>query len=516
MTVQQRFGQTYSTVQQIGRDRRRWYSAYMTMLIVGAIFTGLAWSSAPSAFSIALAALVLTAAAWVVKPLVGLHLTILFTLFGDSVTVTWFPFTKDLSSRESLLYVARQINFTPLEAVLVFASVCWLIRHTARHEFPVVTGPLFRPLVIFTAFVIFGFVYGLSRGGDARIAVFEVRGLLYLPIVYFLVSNTCHTAKQYRALLWTAMCGVLGQSLMSLVYYFQQSEAKRKTLEALGEHGASVSMNALFVFAIASMLFAGATRRTRLVLLTMILPVAFTYLVAKRRAAIIGLAVALLGVFVVLFWRRRRTFWRIVPVLTLLLVGYVGAFWNSTGSAGFPAQALKTVIAPGSVSSRDASSDLYRVIENFDLRATIRQSPLTGLGFGQPFQQPITLPDISFFEFYRYIPHNSILWIWIQTGFFGFASLFFVLGRSLAIGARRTRQLFDGRDIAVVLTGTLFVLMYAVFCYVDIAWDARGTVFLALAIAICANFPVPPLDDVVTVGASVAVADPETYSTTSR
>ena len=30
--------------------------------------------------------------------------------------------------------------------------------------------------------------------------------------------------------------------------------------------------------------------------------------------------------------------------------------------------------------------------------------------------------------------------------------------------------------------------MYLVFAYVDIAWDVRSTVFLALAFALCADF----------------------------
>ena len=489
MTTIGGLGLTTSTYQQITRERLRWYSAYITMLVIGAVFAGLAWRSAPDAFSIAVAALLMTAAAWVVKPIVGMHMTVLFTLFGDSVTMAWFPFTKNLSSKESLLYVADEFTVSPLELILVFAVVCWLVRHFARHDHPVVFGPLFRPLLVFTGFVGFGFMYGVARGGDLRVAVFESRGLMYLAIVYFLVSNTCHTAKQYRAMLWTAMVGVLGQSIMSLIYLAQLSPSARKDLEALGEHGASVSIDALIVFTIATLTFVGASRASRLVLLAMLVPVGYSYLVAQRRAAIIGLGLGLVALFVVLFWRQRRTFWRLAPVVLIAVVGYLGAFWNSAGTAGFPAQAIKTVISPGSVSETDQSSDIYRQIENADLSATIRDVPLTGLGFGRPFYQPFTLPDISFFEFYRYIPHNSMLWIWIQTGFFGFASLFFVVGRALAVGARKLRQLTSAADAAAVATASLFVMMYIVFAYVDIAWDARGTVFLALAFAICANFP---------------------------
>ena len=80
---------------------------------------------------------------------------------------------------------------------------------------------------------------------------------------------------------------------------------------------------------------------------------------------------------------------------------------------------------------RDASSDLYREIENFDLVYTIRAEPLTGVGFGKPFYQPAPLPDISFFVFYRYIPHNSVLWIWLKMGFVGFVAMFFVIAAAL-------------------------------------------------------------------------------------
>ena len=504
MTVTGAVGHTTSTYQQVVRERLRWYSAYITVLMIGAVLVGLAWTSAPDAFSIAVAALLATAVAWVVNPIVGIHMTILFTLFGDSVTMAWFPFTKNLSSKESLLYVADQIVISPLELILLFGFACWLVRHLARRDHRVVFGPLFRPLLVFTGFVMFGFMYGVARGGDMRVAVFESRALMYIPIVYFLVSNTCHTARQYRALLWTAMAGVLGQSIMSLIYLAQLSASARKDLEALGEHGAAVAMNAMIIFAIATWTFVGASKASRFVLLAMLPPIIYSYLVAQRRAAIIGLGLAIIALLIVLFWRQRRTFWRLAPVLSIAVVGYAGAFWNSTGTAGFPAQAIKTVIAPSSVSVSDQSSDIYRQIENADLSATIRDVPLAGLGFGQPFYQPYTLPDISFFEFYRYIPHNSMLWIWIQTGLFGFASLFFVVGRSLALGARKLRELTSASDCTVVVTGALFVMMYIVFAYVDIAWDARGTVFLAFAFAICANFPVQVPSAPVPAGAEVS------------
>ena len=99
---------------------------------------------------------------------------------------------------------------------------------------------------------------------------------------------------------------------------------------------------------------------------------------------------------------------------------------------GFGAIAIKSVIAPGALSKEDESSDLYRRIENYDLVYTAHAKPLTGVGFGKPFYRPVPLPDISFDVFYQYIPHNSILWIWLKTGYLGFVALLFVIAATLA------------------------------------------------------------------------------------
>jgi hypothetical protein len=41
---------------------------------------------------------------------------------------------------------------------------------------------------------------------------------------------------------------------------------------------------------------------------------------------------------------------------------------------------------------------------------------------------------------------------------------------------------------AFVVFGLSYVVMFLVFAYVDIAWDGRSTVVLALAMALCADF----------------------------
>jgi O-antigen ligase len=480
-----------SVARQIARERWTWRFAYLATLMLGAMLAAVAWRRAPGWISVAAALLLIVLGGWMVRPVVALHLTVFFVLVGDSVTAPWYPMAKNFSSRESVLYLAERLTLSPIDLTLGFAVACLLLRRIATQS-PLVKGPLLRPLLVFTGFVVLGFVYGIARGGSSRVAVFEVRPLLYLPIVYVLASNLCRTARQYRRLLWTAMGAVLCNSLLSLYYYGGLSHSTKSSLESLGEHGAGVGMNTLFVLLIGTCLLRGNSTRSRCVLILMAIPVGWVYFLSNRRAAVIGLLAGLALLSVILFWRQPRTFWKVVPVVSVLVVAYVAAFWNSKSSAGFPAQAIKSVISPNSLSARDQSSDLYRQIENNDLNFTIRQTKVMGVGFGNPFYQPFPLPDLgSAFEFRNFIPHNSILWIWLQTGFSGFVAMMYMLGRALMVGASKIRRVTDAPDIMAVTAAVLFIAMYSVFTYVDIAWDARNMVLLGVALALCANFPAP-------------------------
>ncbi len=322
--------------------------------------------------------------------------------------------------------------------------------------------------------------------------MFEVRPFFYLAIFYLLATNYCRTATHFRRLLWTAMGAILLNSLLSLNFYFHLKHDSKASLESLGEHGAAIGMNTLFVLLIGACIYRGSSVRSRWVLLTMALPVGWVYVLSNRRAAVVGLLAGIAFLSVIVFWRQPRTFFKFVPVISVLVLAYLGAFWNSTSAAGFPAQAVKSVISPGTLSKRDLSSDLYRQIENNDLNFTIRQTKVFGVGFGNPFYQPFQLPDLNAsFAFRNYIPHNSVLWIWLQTGFLGFVSMLFMLGRGLMVGASKLRLVRDGPDVIVLSTAAIFIAMYSVFAYVDIAWDARNMLLLGVALAICSNFPVP-------------------------
>ena len=222
----------------------------------------------------------------------------------------------------------------------------------------------------------------------------------------------------------------------------------------------------------------------RAVLTLTVIPVIVVYIVSERRSAFVALSAAIVLLFVVLFRRRRRVFWFVAPVVLVLSVGYLGAFWNaSSSSLGYPAQAVKSVVAPGQLSEKDQSSDNYRKIESANILFTIRTNRLMGIGFGRPFYRPFVLPDISFFVFANYMTHNSILWIWMQAGIGAFLAMLYLFGATLRNGARALKQVKDVQELVWAFASVSFVLMYALYAYVDIGWDMQNMLILAVAMA---------------------------------
>lgn len=468
-------------------DELRWWGMFATVMVFTLIVAAQAYGSPGNPFSVALVVLFVACTAAFVRPVVGVYLIMFLTLVGDAVTMEWWPFTKNMSSRESIFFVNDQLFLNPLEVLAAVTIAAWLMHRLADPTWRFHRGVMLTPLTVFTTFVVFGVLKGKASGGDTRAAIFEFRPLLYLIVIYILITNLMTTRRQYERLVMVAMVAVSIQSIFSLVYYSDLPAEEQGLLEALTEHSATLQMNALFVL-LASVWLLKARGALRWTMLLLAVPVFWAFLLSQRRAAMVALFVGLVMVIGVLYYRRRRLFWVVVPVAVFVSVGFVLATWNVQGGIGLPAQAVKSAFFPGQLSQDDQGSDLYRQIEGYNLLFTIKASPLTGLGFGQKFYTPIVLPDISFFEFWNYLPHNSILWVWIKTGFFGFVAMLFMFARSVQLGARSVLLVRTPFQAATVLTGLTFVVMFVVFGYVDIAWGIRSTVFLGLCIAICGDY----------------------------
>jgi hypothetical protein len=157
----------------------------------------------------------------------------------------------------------------------------------------------------------------------------------------------------------------------------------------------------------------------------------------------------------VLPWRRLLVL-RIGAVVSILLAVYIPAYWNKSGGLAQPARAIRSIIAP---STRDASSDLYRVQEDLNLKVNIRDGGLLGRGFGVPIEYPVEIADISDIDpLIAYIPHNGVLYVLMRMGVVGGIALWVLVGaaiiRACRLAGSRHRELaIVGAVVAGALIG---------------------------------------------------------------
>lgn len=417
------------------------------------------------------------------RPRYGVYLILFLTLVGDSAMMGWYPFFKNFSSIESLLYVNDQLIISPLEAFIALTYLSWLVRSIWTRRLNLYTGSLFFPALLFGAFMVFGMAYGIRRGGSITIGLWEVRPILYLPAMIILVSNVLEKREHVRTLVWWIMGALFIEGIVGCYTFFVVLGMDLGNLEAITEHSAAIHMNTLFVLAAAGWLY-GTSRYHRLTLILMVPPVFITYLVTQRRASYVALIIALIFMAIILYKENQKLFWVLVPASAFFGLAYIGVFWNASGALGMPAQAVKSVVAQDQANLKDQRSNLYREIENVNTAFTIRQMPLTGVGFGNKFFILVPLPDISFFEWWEYITHNSVLWIWMKTGVGGFFSMIFLLGMSIMTGVRMLWRMPKGELSAIALTMLLYVIMHFIYAYVDMSWEAQSMVYLGTAMGL--------------------------------
>ncbi len=413
----------------------------------------------------------------VYQPRYGVYLIVFFALVGDGFLSFWYPFNKNFSSSESLMYLNNALIISPMECYLVLTMAVWWIRGAIQHNFRVISSWLTVSAFVFIFFIAFGLLYGLARGGSMVIALWETRPIFYLPLMLLLTNNLFTNSKHINHLMWLIMVALFLEGINGSFYYFVVVQGNLASLDAMGEHSAAIHLNTFFVYMLAVWLYKASPFK-RIFLPLMIFPILIMYLAAQRRAAFLTIAIALFLMALLLFKENRTAFMLIIPPVAILGVIYLGLFWNQSGALGLPAQAIKSVVAEDQASIEDQRSNFYRVLENVNAHFNIRNTPVTGIGFGQKLVFIVPLPDISFFIWWEYIIHNSIIWIWIKTGIGGFISLLVLVGLSIIMGMQTLMKLPSGELSAVTLTAILYIIMHFIYAYVDMSWDNQSMIYI--------------------------------------
>jgi hypothetical protein len=356
---------------------------------------------------------------------------------------TWANFVWHYSANLSS-WLPIRIVVSLFEILLLLSAVLWL--RSARKQHPrlrIPKGTFGMPLLIFGLLLAFGVLYGaMQSGSNLTIALWEVRSFACMFGAYFLAGMYFRTASALDQFIWTAQFGATALAIANILRWVLVLSHESNISDIAYDHGDSMILAFAVVLGICLLFFGGTSMQRRYTLWSLPL-----YLICmgimQRRAAFAVLAVGLVVCAVFILRLRPRAFWRVCVPAAVLIGIYLIAFWHNTGFWGQPARAISSMFSPD---PRDASSNFYRMLEKIDIQLNIQRSPILGLGFGQQFTFYVQLPDLSFWPFWHYMPHNSVLWVWMKDGILGFFALWWLLGRAVYDGSRALitqREHFD-------------------------------------------------------------------------
>lgn len=435
---------------------------------------------------------VLVAAAVIWRPVTGLYLVAGCALLIEQDALATPIFTDHL-------YVfgwpnqLQGLPERPIGFVILFILLVCACQRFARREWALRGGALLWPFVLLLLCVALGVAHGLATGGAFRIIVLEVRPFWYFFVSYLLAYNLVTELRQIQTFLWITILATAFKALQGIYVVIVALHGHVAGQNAILAHEQSYFFVLVLVLLVLFCLH--QAHRAQLVVVLVALPLLLPALVANNRRAdyvafLLGAAVAWALVVAI---RPRARRWLIAGGIVCAVLGaaYVLAFANAGGTIGAPAHAILSVIHPSSQDARDLSSNVYRYIENYDLKYTEQQNPLLGYGFGKPFLQPIVLPNILALDpYYLYIPHNNIYWVWMRLGPLGFAALWYVIGSIIVRGSLLARHLTDPLAQRFAIFVVAAMVMEVVVAYSDYQFFFyRNIIYIGLLAGILIKLP---------------------------
>ncbi|MGO8948454.1 MAG: O-antigen ligase family protein [Ktedonobacterales bacterium] len=475
---------------------RQSQTAYLFLLISTLVFTPLLILAGASQgygqVLVALAVLVILALVpW--KPILSVYLLVICAVMIEQEPLTGTPIGTD---RLYIFYWPTNLQGLPERPIGFFILAVLAIIVVSRlllRRRPLYGGKLFYPFVFFLGCVAMGVLHGLGSGGSFRIIVLEVRPFWYLFVSYILAFNVVSKVSHVRNILWITILGTAVKGVQGVFIVYAYLGGQIEGHNEIMAHEQSYFFILVLLLLVLMMLH--RVQRGFLIAILLSLPCLSIALIANNRRAdyvalVAGIAVAAILIIVIKPESRRV----LVPALILCFVlgaGYVVAFRNVSGPLGQPANAIISVFYPSATDARDISSNVYRDIENYDLKYTEASSPILGYGFGKPFLQPEVLPDVSQLDpYYLYIPHNNVLWIWMRLGPLGFGALWYLIGTGIICGCLIARRLKNVELQLFAIFAVAALVMEVIVAYSDYQfYFYRNMIYIGIMLGVLFKLP---------------------------
>ena len=431
------------------------------------------------------------------RPVLGVYALILATATVESYNMG-FPdsFTDAIPLHQPFNQMGLPLPVTATELMMVGMLGLLMLKRIGARARPVEFGPLFPAVLGYTLFATYGIMRGMGNGGDINVAVWEVRAQFYIPIVYLLAYNLITTRDEARRVMWLFLAAVAFKGLVGVfrLIVTLRGDTSQITVvsraNSLMSHEESLLYAGLLVFGVLLFVFKADKAQLKLIMYAAF-PVALAFLANQRRAGIMAMILSLLVIAVVIYIQmpeRRRQLVYVAIAAVLIMVPYTFVFRNASGLVAEPARAVLSIVRPD---ERDSGSNDYRVLEGENVGQNIALNPIFGAGYGVPMQMFVPLPDLTnIFSLWAYIPHNTILWVWLRLGIFGFAAFWFMVGRFMIESAGSARRTKDPYLKAISIFTITFLIAWVAQGLVDMGiTDFRLNILVTAFIGVTARIP---------------------------
>lgn len=339
-----------------------------------------------------------------------------------------------------------------------------------------------RPLILALT-VSFGAVvaleaWGIARGGDVRQSLWQFRQILWMPVLALLLCATMRGVRDAVLFAGIAVTVSCLKILIGAYYYFGIARPLGVVPATVTSHADTV----LFVVPMAVWLAAASQRPTvRRTILACLLTgwTLFGVVINNRRTAYLTLVALAVMFYATLPRRARRALTRAGLLALPVVILYVAVGANRTGTLFLPAAKLMSV-----VTQKDGSS-LTRDIENYNLITTLHGNPFVGTGWGHPYVEAVHAYDISrAFSQYRFIAHNSVLWMWSIGGMIGFTLMWLPIVTGVFLAARARAFATSPVERAVAYGALATFVAFILQAWADMgtqSWTTEGMLAVALA-----------------------------------
>ncbi|MEX1254758.1 MAG: O-antigen ligase family protein [Dehalococcoidia bacterium] len=361
------------------------------------------------------------------------------------------------------------LAISPVELLVLWTTIAWAVRSAAQGSWRLPNRYLMAGAVCSFVLFLLAVQYGVSRGADLTLALWEVRPMLaVLPLMLIttgLVTERRHLAE-LGAVLFCSLLVMAGEQFWEYLFHVRGAYGGALDLAFTHENGPLI---ALVMVIAASWALWGPNPRQRLIALAIAVLTGIVLLTMRRRAGLVAGEAGLLLVGLVLLVKDRRRFMIIAPIAAAAAVVYLGVYWNDPNTLGQPARAFRSVFDTESLGARDQASDDYRFKETQNVWWNIQAQPTRGLGFGMEYPKPQPMPDLTnFWPFWPQIPHNTILWVWLKAGVFAFVAFWFLVGAACSQAAAVIKSSRDPLIITAASAVLAYIVMLLMFSYVDL------------------------------------------------